>query len=149
MNCPDCVDEGNLDAWRRYLSRLVSEHLRPETMQTPEFQAEVKAAREEKEALLAYRERCDRQNELRRRRSSMQRPKIDFIPRGLKVDYEKEYAKFFRQVVTFMPQDKDDFTYMLRLLERGRRSLFRRCWRRGVRMRRMPLLSGFASIWHC
>lgn len=118
MNCPDCVDEGNLDAWRRYLSRLVSEHLRPETMQTPEFQAEVKAAREEKEALLAYRERCDRKNELHRRRSSMQRPKIDFIPRGLKVDYEKEYAKFFRQVVTFMPQDKDDFTYMLRLLER-------------------------------
>lgn len=55
MNCPDCVDEGNVDAWHRYLSRLVSEHLRPETMQTPEFQAVVKAVREEKEASLAYR----------------------------------------------------------------------------------------------
>lgn len=48
----------------------------------------------------------------------MERPKIDYIPKGLKIDLEVAYAKYFQQVVTFMPEDKDDFMYMLRLLER-------------------------------
>ena len=48
----------------------------------------------------------------------MERPKIDYVPKGLYIDLEEAYAKYFQQVVTFFPDDKDDFMYMLRLLER-------------------------------
>lgn len=48
----------------------------------------------------------------------MERPKIDYVPKGLYIDLEEVYAKYFQQVVTFFPDDKDDFMYMLRLLER-------------------------------
>lgn len=48
----------------------------------------------------------------------MERPKIDYVPKGLYIDLEEAYAKYFQQVVTFFPKDKDDFMYMLRLLER-------------------------------
>ena len=51
-------------------------------------------------------------------RRQMDRPKIDFVPRGLSVNYEEEYAKFFMQEVTFKPKDNEDFMYQLRLLER-------------------------------
>ena len=48
----------------------------------------------------------------------MNRPKIDYVPKGLYIDLEEAYSKYFQQVVTFFPEDKDDFLYMLRLLER-------------------------------
>ena len=40
------------------------------------------------------------------------------MPKGLYIDLEEAYAKYFQQVVTFFPDDKDNFMYMLRLLER-------------------------------
>lgn len=51
-------------------------------------------------------------------RRQMERPKIDFVPRGLTVNYEEEFAKFFMQEVTFKPKDNEDFMHQLRLLER-------------------------------
>lgn len=48
----------------------------------------------------------------------MERPRRDYIPKGLTVDLEAAYAEYFRQEVTFVPQDKEDFLYMLRLIER-------------------------------
>lgn len=48
----------------------------------------------------------------------MERPKIDYIPKGLTVDLEEAYAEYFRQEVEFRPENKEDFLYMLRLLER-------------------------------
>lgn len=48
----------------------------------------------------------------------MSRPKITFIPKGLTVDYEKEYAVFFDQEVAYSPIDSDDFLYQFRLLNR-------------------------------
>ena len=54
----------------------------------------------------------------RRRRSSMEKPKIAYIPKGLTVDYEKEYGRLIRQEVTFVPTIEDDFLYELRFLER-------------------------------
>ena len=48
----------------------------------------------------------------------MERPKIDYVLKGLYIDLEEAYAKYFQQVVTFFPDDKNDFMYMLRLLER-------------------------------
>lgn len=48
----------------------------------------------------------------------MTRPKIDYIPKGLTVDLEETYAGYFKQEVEFRPENKEDFLYMLRLLER-------------------------------
>ena len=116
--CPDCVDESNHEAWSRYLSRLISKHLCAETMQTEEFQEELEAVRKNEEERLAHQKKLDEAAEVRRRRSCMERPKIDYVPKGLYIDLEEAYAKYFQQVVTFLPDDKDDFMYMLRLLER-------------------------------
>lgn len=118
ISCPDCVNESNWRVWRQYLSRLISKHLCAEAMQTPEFQEELENVRRDEEERLERQKRLDEVAEIRRRRSCMERPKIDYIPKGLYVDLETTYAKYFQQVVTFMPNDKDDFMYMLRLLER-------------------------------
>jgi hypothetical protein len=116
--CPDCVNESNWRAWRQYLSRLISKHLCAETMQTKEFQEELEAVRKNEEERLAHQKKLDEAAEVRRRRSCMERPKIDYVPKGLYIDLEEAYSKYFQQVVTFFPDDKDDFMYMLRLLER-------------------------------
>ena len=116
--CPDCVDESNYQAWSRYLSKQIDKLLCAETMQTAEFQKELEAVRRDKEERLAHQKRLDEAAEVRRRRSCMERPKIDYVPKGLYIDLEEAYAKYFQQVVTFFPDDKDDFMYMLRLLER-------------------------------
>ena len=116
--CPDCVNESNWRAWRQYLSRLISKHLCADTMQTAEFQEELEAVRKNEEERLAHQKKLDEAAEVRRRRSCMERPKIDYVPKGLYIDLEEAYSKYFQQVVTFFPDDKDDFMYMLRLLER-------------------------------
>ena len=116
--CPDCVNESNWRAWRQYLSRLISKHLCAETMQTAEFQEELETVRRDMEERLAHQKKLDEAAEVRRRRSCMERPKIDYVPKGLYIDLEEAYSKYFQQEVTFFPNDKDDFMYMLRLLER-------------------------------
>ena len=116
--CPDCVDESNYQAWSRYLSKQIDKLLCAETMQTAEFQEELETVRRDKEERLAHQKKLDEAAEVRRRRSCMERPKIDYVPKGLYIDLEEAYAKYFQQVVTFLPDDKDDFMYMLRLLER-------------------------------
>lgn len=115
--CPDCVNESNWRAWRQYLSRLIRKHLCADTMQTKEFQEELEVVRKNEEERLAHQKKLDEAAEVRRRRSCMERPKIDYVPKGLYIDLEEAYAKYFQQVVTFFPDDKDDFMYMLRLLE--------------------------------
>lgn len=116
--CPDCVNESNWRAWKQYLSKQISKLLSAETMQTAEFQKELEAVRKDEEERLARQKKWDEVAEIRRRRSCMERPKIDYIPKGLNIALEAAYAKYFQQVVTFIPKDKDDFMYMLRLLER-------------------------------
>lgn len=116
--CPDCVNESNYQAWNRYLSKQISKLLNADTMQTQEFQEELEAVRKNEEERLAHQKKLDEAAEVRRRRSCMERPKIDYVPKGLYIDLEEAYAKYFQQVVTFFPDDKDDFMYMLRLLER-------------------------------
>ena len=118
MPCPDCVDENNYEAWNRYLSNQINKLLNADTMQTKEFQEELEAVRKNEEERLAHQKKQDEAAEVRRRRSCMERPKIDYVPKGLNIDLEEAYAKYFQQEVTFSPEDKDDFMYMLRLLER-------------------------------
>ena len=116
--CPDCVDESNYEAWNRYLSKQIDKLMRAETMQTEEFQEELEAVRKNEEERLAHQKKQDEAAEVRRRRRCMERPKIDYVPKGLYIDLEEAYIKYFQQEVTFFPEDKDDFMYMLRLLER-------------------------------
>lgn len=116
--CPDCVDESNYQAWSRYLSKQIDKLLCAETMQTVEFQEELEEVRRDKEERIAHQKRLDEAAEVRRRRSCMARPKIDYIPKGLTVDLEEAYAGYFKQEVEFRPENKEDFLYMLRLLER-------------------------------
>ena len=46
--CPDCVNEENVEAWRRYVSAKISELMKDETMQKPEFQKILEQVKEEK-----------------------------------------------------------------------------------------------------
>lgn len=116
--CPDCVDESNYQAWSRYLSKQIDKLLCAETMQTAEFLEELEEVRRDKEERIAHQKRLDEAAEVRRRRSCMARPKIDYIPKGLTVDLEEAYAEYFKQEVEFRPENKEDFLYLLRLLER-------------------------------
>ena len=78
--CPDCVDENNYQAWSRYLSKKIDKLLCAETMQTAEFQEELETVRRDKEERLAHQKKQDEAAEVRRRRSCMERPKIDYVP---------------------------------------------------------------------
>lgn len=116
--CPDCVNESNHKVWRRLLDRAVRKLLRAETMETEEFRELLEEVREEEAQRLVWEKRAEKMAEARRRRSCMARPKIDYIPKGLTVDLEEAYAEYFKQEVEFRPENKEDFLYMLRLLER-------------------------------
>lgn len=116
--CPDCVNESNYQAWSQYLSKQIDKLLCAETMQTVEFQEELEEVRRDKDERIAHQRRLDEAAEVRRRRSCMARPKNDYIPKGLTVDLEEAYAEYFKQEVEFRPENKEDFLYMLRLLER-------------------------------
>ena len=113
MTCPDCVDESNYEAWNRYLSKQISKLLSADTMQTKEFQEELEAVRKNEEERLAHQKKQNEAVEVRRQRSCMERPKIYYVPKGLYIDLEDVYAKYFQQEVTFFPKDKDDFMHML------------------------------------
>lgn len=71
-----------------------------ETMQTTEFQEELEAVRKNEEERIVHQIKQDEAAEVRRRRKCMERPKIDFVPKGLYVDLEEVYSKYFQQVVT-------------------------------------------------
>ena len=121
-SCPDGMNEENREAWRRYICTKISELMKNETMQTVEFQKIVQQIKEEK----SQRERYDAIREKqrikaaaeRKRRSSMERPKITYIPKGLTVDYVEEYGRLIKQEVEFTPTCQDDFLYQRRFLER-------------------------------
>lgn len=118
MPCPNCVNESNYKAWYRYLSRQINKLLSADTVQTREFQEELEAVHKDEEERLARRKRLDEVADARRRRKCMERLKIDYVPKGLHIDLEEAYEKYMQQVVTFQPENKEDFLYMLRLLER-------------------------------
>ena len=118
----DFITDENKDAWLRFIQNKISELMKPETMDSKEFKECLEIVQEEKR----IREEYDRREKKlrikhadeRRRRSSMEKPKIAYIPKGLTVDYEKEYGRLIRQEVTFVPTVEDDFLYQLRFLER-------------------------------
>ena len=116
--CPSFVTEKNKEAWKRYLTRIIKKHLKPETMDTSEFQEIETKIREEELLSIQWDEQRKRSMEKQRYRAKMERPRINYIPKGLNVNYEEEYSKYLMQEVSFVPRDNDDFMAQLRLLER-------------------------------
>ena len=55
--CPDCVDEDNVEAWRRYVSFKISELMKDETMLKPEFRKILEQVKEDKRRLEEYERR--------------------------------------------------------------------------------------------
>ena len=118
----DYVTDENREAWQRFVENKIRELMKPETMDLPEFKEYMAKVQEEKRKREEYNRR---EKELRikhaderRRRSSMERPKITYIPKGLTVDYTEEYGRLLKQEVEFTPTCQEDFLYQRRLIER-------------------------------
>lgn len=105
--------------WAEYLTKKIGELLTPDAIEATGFKA-AQEKRKDRERALRFELRREKEREDYHRRKVMARPKITFIPKGLTVDYEKEYAVFFDQEVTYSPIDSDDFLYQVRLMNRWR-----------------------------
>ena len=116
--CPPFVTEENKEAWKRYLKKVIKKHLKAEVMNTPEFREIETMVNYEKLVRIKNDEQRKRMMERQRYWAKMERPRINYIPKGLSVDYEEEYSKYLMQEVSFEPRDNDDFMAQLRLLER-------------------------------
>ena len=118
----DYVTDENREAWQRFVENKIRELMKPETMDLPEFKKYLAKVQEEKRKREEYERREKelriRHADERRRRSSMERPKITYIPKGLTVDYTEEYGRLLRQEVEFTPTCQEDFLYQRRLIER-------------------------------
>lgn len=147
--CPSFVTEENKEVWRRYLVKLIKKHLKAEVMNTPEFREIETMVSYEKLVGIKNDEQRKRMMERQRYWAQMERPRINYIPKGLSVDYEEEYSKYLLQEVSFEPRDNDDFMALLRLLERWHKKSIPRYWpRTGLTL---PMASPWrcASIYHC
>ena len=118
----DYVTDENREAWQRFVENKIRELMKPETMDLPEFKEYLAKVQEEKRKREEYERREKelriRHADERRRRSSMERPKITYIPKGLTVDYTEEYGRLLKQEVEFTPTYQEDFLYQRRLIER-------------------------------
>ena len=118
----DYVTDENREAWQRFVENKIRELMKPETMDSLEFKECLAKVQEEKRKREEYdrreKELRIRHADERRRRSSMERPKITYIPKGLTVDYTEEYGRLLRQEVEFTPTCQEDFLYQRRLIER-------------------------------
>ena len=63
-------------------------------MNTSEFRDIELQIREEKLLRIKWDEKRKRSMEKQRYRAKMERPRINYIPKGLSVDYEEEYSKY-------------------------------------------------------
>jgi len=110
------ITKDNEAVWVEYITKKISGLITPETMASTEFRSAEDKVRKD----LDFKERHERKQKKKQedyhRRKVMDRPVITFIPNGLTIDYEKEYARFFEQEVTYQPVDRDDFLYQFRLM---------------------------------
>ena len=100
------------------MEKLIKKRLKAEVMNSPEFREIETMVNYEKLVRIKNDERRKRMMERQRYWARMERPRINYIPKGLSVDYEEEYSKYLMQEVSFEPRDNDDFMALLRLLER-------------------------------
>lgn len=70
--------------------KVIKKHLKKEVINTPEFRDIELQIREEKLLRIKWDEQRKRSMEKQRYRSKMERPRINYIPKGLSVDYEEK-----------------------------------------------------------
>ena len=91
-------DDG--EVWAKYLKKKIEGLINEDVCQLQEFQElrkEIMQRRaEEKAQRKRYEEQEERRKETEKRRKCMERPKIDYVPKGLYIDLEEVYAKYFQ-----------------------------------------------------
>jgi hypothetical protein len=117
-SAPAVVNAENCEVWRVYLEKLIKRAFSEETMNTAEFQEAMEQVRKRKEEEARWRLADERRRERERRCRAMERPRITYIPKGLTMDYEKEYSVFLKQEVEFAPTDLEDYRVQRKLIYR-------------------------------
>ena len=79
-------------------------------MNTSEFRDIELQIREEKLLRIKWDEKRKRSMEKQRYRAKMERPRINYIPKGLSVDYEEEYKKSNPQI---LEKNRPDAAYAI------------------------------------
>lgn len=114
----DLITEENQQIWIDYLRHLLENAVNKEAMNTPLFKEVVAYHKriEEWEATREQREAEEYETKLRRKPLDKQR--INFIPEGESVDYEKVYAEYLDKIIAFHPETEDDCQHLLNYYER-------------------------------
>ena len=116
--CPDCVDESNYQVWSRYLSKQIDKLLCAETMQTEVLGVCFLQVYVQSFGYIVYLRAFHTASSSSHLGCFIQlflMGKLFFL---VSTNRLQLFLELFQQVVTFFPDDKDDFMYMLRLLER-------------------------------
>ena len=114
----ELINAENANVWVEYLGQTIKTLISEEAMQSELFQKIEEGVRKYKEWEAGREERERKAREDRHRRSSMEKPRVNFIPKGLTVDYEQIYGKYLDQIIAFNPISHDDYLYQLHYLER-------------------------------
>lgn len=121
-DCSAFVNEENCEAFSKFIGNAISRLMTQETLRNPEFLKVLKETTEQRKWYEEYQAQKEQDRikaaEDRKRRGVMERPKINYIPRGLKVDYAEAYGRLLSQEVNFVPANEEDFLYQRRLIER-------------------------------
>lgn len=102
------VTDANAAVWARYLHRKVEKLVNEENMRSDLFHGVEREVEEE----LRWKRRERNKKELKRF------PKLGFIPDGLDVDYAEKYGRFIDSAIQWTPEDRVEFLYQTRSLER-------------------------------
>lgn len=114
----ELIHTDNVCVWAEYLRETIQTLVNTEAMQSDLFQILECREQKQKERIIACEEKKRKKQEDFQRRSVLEKPRINFIPKGLKADYQCEYGKYLKQIVRFMPANSEDYLYQIRYLER-------------------------------
>lgn len=114
----ELIHPDNVQAWAVYLGETIPSLVNIEAKQSDLFQIIEHRIQKEKERIIAFEEKKRKKQEDIQRRSVLEKPRVNFIPKGLKADYQREYGKYLDQIVRFTPVNSEDYLYQLRYLER-------------------------------
>ncbi len=114
----ELIDAENVEIWTEYLGQTIKTLVNKEAMESELFQQIKERIQKHKEWEAGREERERKIREERHRRSTMVKPRVNFIPKGLTVDYEQVYGNYLDQIVAFKPINNDDYIYQIHYLER-------------------------------
>lgn len=114
----ELIHSDNVHVWAAYLGERIQTLVNTEAMQSDLFQTLEQQILKEKEKSIACEDKKRKKQEDILRRSVLEKPRINFIPKGLKADYQHEYGKYLNQIVRFTPANSEDYLYQIRYLER-------------------------------